>query len=135
MLRALLRAPARSLRLRGGGGGGHGHAGHEESARLFGEPVRRVVLEVSVQKRDCVSCRPFISQPSLVCICCPLVQALAPGASRVWADWEAPHYALLAGTALIVLAAQFQPSSNPREWARDEAEERERRRAVSGKFF
>ncbi len=38
MLRTLLRAPTRTLRLRGGGHG-HGNAGHEESARLFGEPV------------------------------------------------------------------------------------------------
>ncbi|RYG50762.1 hypothetical protein EON67_04680 [archaeon] len=58
------------------------------------------------------------------------VQALAPGQKRTWQVWEPFHYALLAGTAALWWAAQYRPNTNPRDWARDEAEERMRRREV-----
>jgi hypothetical protein len=48
----------------------------------------------------------------------------------MWADWEVYHYALVIGTAAIALAATQRSNTNPRDWARDEAEERERRRQV-----
>lgn len=35
----------------------------------------------------------------------------------------------LAGTAAVYFAAQYAPNTNPHDWARDEAEERMRRRA------
>ncbi len=60
------------------------------------------------------------------------MQPLAPGAKRQWEDWEGIHYALLVGTAAIVAVAVTSRSNvNVRDWARDEAEERVRRREVS----
>ena len=43
---------------------------------------------------------------------------------------EKYHVALLAGTALWIYLAGFAPNTNPHDWARDEAEERVRRRAA-----
>lgn len=42
-------------------------------------------------------------------------------------EWEMPAYLALGGTAVIAFASTYRPSTNPHDWARDEAEERLRR--------
>ncbi len=41
--------------------------------------------------------------------------------------WEIPFYLTIGGVAAVFFAFQFRPSTNPHDWARDEAEERFRR--------
>ena len=49
-----------------------------------------------------------------------------PG-ERVTEAWEVPFYLTIGGVAAVFFAYQFRPSTNPHDWAKDEAEERFRR--------
>ena len=55
-------------------------------------------------------------------------QPLAAGETRKWAHWEGSYYAIWAAIVLATVAYYNIPNTNPADWARDEAEERIRRR-------
>lgn len=60
-----------------------------------------------------------------------LLQHTAPGSQRVREEWESLSWLFLGGTALLLLFGSTRPNTNPHDWARDEAAERLRRKAVS----
>lgn len=68
---------------------------------------------------------PLPPRPTCLCPRAPPPQA-ADGA-RVREAWEIPFYFTVAGVGAVLLAFFFRPSTNPHDWARDEAEERFRR--------
>jgi hypothetical protein len=132
MIRRSLVLPRLALRRFGSHAAEHAHASDAHlspaaaqyqatHAVLFGE-VRLLLPE----ERLIPSAPPVIIELA----CRSSSQHVTPGVPRTREAWEKWNWLLLGGTAFIVYASTFRPNTNPHDWARDEAEERLRRREV-----
>ena len=156
-IRGAVRPSVRGVRVRNGGsssGGSHHHGdGHLSSGasayeaqtpRLFGEAVS--VLFLLLLRLFWGGCCFLGLVPAILACCsvlkrltlplpflpfliyCHTTQRLQPHhGERAREAWELPFYFTIAGVGAIFFAYMFRPSTNPHEWARDEAEERFRR--------
>ena len=115
-----------------------GAAAYEaQTPRLFGEAVRACLTplpstcatpraQAALYSLDPLSHAPLLPPPSPH----PLIPAppLQPvHGERTREAWEIPFFLTIGGVAAVFFAYQFRPSTNPHDWARDEAEERFRR--------
>ena len=133
-----------------GGGGGHGEHGHDDhghghghggdprsESHLFGEVRKRgrgVALARARKAPAATASRGASSiAPSYPCARARARARRAPtspvrpqhpphaGGPRAWGEWEAVHYATMAGIVLIGAGALYRSNTNPHDWARDEA--------------